>query len=310
VALIKDDLMLLYRNMVRGRKFNELIVELLAITNQPEVWNFGYGNEGVEAGAASYLYKDDWVWSTQTSITASLAKGLDPIVWLNKNISHLNGQYNGIGRHIKKQKRGSDTRYMKPPRNFARLHWRGSESAGNGLGRVLVYLFEQDSNDLKIVEEWIEESMSCKLPIIWVCLDLENADIPSMSTANNGKANSNSRALNKLPCQKVDGYDAFAVANTIYHAVRWARIKGEPSVVVCKLFQSNFPNENYLYLHSGHSWDTDEWMGRDPILILRDKVIKNNIAKRQEFEDIERGIIEEVTDARNWALSILDVSSE
>ncbi len=50
----RQDLIKLYRNMERGRRFNEAIVELCNKADLPRTWTSGVGLEGIEAGAASF----------------------------------------------------------------------------------------------------------------------------------------------------------------------------------------------------------------------------------------------------------------
>ena len=73
--LSREDLLLLYRNMVRGRKHDEAIVEMCQKSQMLGMWHSGIGHEAIGAGIATFLRKDDWLGITHRGITAGLAKG-------------------------------------------------------------------------------------------------------------------------------------------------------------------------------------------------------------------------------------------
>ena len=80
----KTDLSLMYRNMVRGRKYDQALIEMCAKSQVPGMWHSGIGHEAVHVGISTFLRQDDWLGLTHRGVTAGLAKGLDASGWVCK----------------------------------------------------------------------------------------------------------------------------------------------------------------------------------------------------------------------------------
>ena len=100
MSFSRNDLILLYRNMVRGRKFDEALVELFAKGHVAGMWHSGIGQEAVEAGAASFLRPGDWLSITHRGVTAALTKGLSPEKWLAESLGRAQGTGGGKARKV------------------------------------------------------------------------------------------------------------------------------------------------------------------------------------------------------------------
>ena len=92
-----------------------------------------------------------------------------------------------------------------------------------------------------------------------------------------------------MPGTVVDGQDVIAVFDTVSDAVARARSGGGPSLVETKTYR--------YWDHSGGATigapyrtqaEVDEWLRRDPIALLHDRVIEGGVTTEHELEDLER----------------------
>ena len=140
-----------------------------------------------------------------------------------------------------------------------------------------------------------------KLPVIFVC---EN-NLYAMGTRQSIvmlKENIADRAVAYgIPGVAVDGNDVLAVYEAARKAVERAR-KGEgPTLIECK-----------TYRHKGHSRidpakyrpedEVEEWLRKDPIKRLREKLLQKNVLAKAEIQRIEKEISDEIEEAVKFAM--------
>ena len=77
MKLENEDLILLYKNMVLGRKIDEIVVAAMASGKVLAFYHSGQGSEALGAGVGTFLRKDDYFWPHHRGhgITYSLSKG-------------------------------------------------------------------------------------------------------------------------------------------------------------------------------------------------------------------------------------------
>jgi len=299
----RQDLIKLYRNMERGRRFNEAIVGLCIKADLPRMWTSSVGLEGIEAGAASFLQMEDWIWSTHRSITASLAKGLDHKTWLNNNLSRECNQH--IGNKHKSPSRNYQ-RDFPAKQNITPSHreilndYKSADERGNE--RVIVYVFGNSSVRPSDLIEWMKESCEGMLPIVWVYVNKPGS--PMFSSEDIGSCISKTFSSNghRLPEIFIDGRDAIAVARSVQNAADRARRGKGPSLINAKLFRANgYPNRSIV--HRSNAWGGGEnGRNRDPIKELRRGLLNRRMATFGELRALETEIAIEVSNVFSWAL--------
>lgn len=299
----RQDLIKLYRNMERGRRFNEAIVELCNKADLPRTWTSGVGLEGIEAGAASFLQMGDWIWSTHRSITASLAKGLDPKTWLKNNLGRASNHHIG---NIHKSPSRNHHRDVPEKQNNAPSHreiLNDHKSVDeSGYERVIVYVFGNSSVRPSDLIGWMKESCDGKLPIVWVYVNKSGS--PMFSSEDIGSCISQAFSSNghRLPEIFIDGRDAIAVARSVRNAADQARRGKGPSLINAKLFRANgYPNRSIV--HRSNAWGGGEnGRNRDPIKELRAGLLNRSTATVGELRAVETEIAIEVSQVFSWAL--------
>ncbi|HNM79197.1 MAG TPA: thiamine pyrophosphate-dependent dehydrogenase E1 component subunit alpha [Tepidiformaceae bacterium] len=107
-----------------------------------------------------------------------------------------------------------------------------------------------------------------------------------------------------------DGMDGIAVYQTVRPAVDQARNGGGPHLIEAKCYR--------LWAHSSDDDDSryrpkkelEEWAKKDPIKLFRDRVESDGIFPREELDEIEARVEEEIREATQWALMQPDPAPE
>ncbi|MGE3077237.1 MAG: thiamine pyrophosphate-dependent dehydrogenase E1 component subunit alpha [Dehalococcoidia bacterium] len=108
----------------------------------------------------------------------------------------------------------------------------------------------------------------------------------------------------------VDGMDGIAVYQTVRPAVDQARNGGGPYLIEAKCYR--------LWAHSSDDDDSryrpkkelEEWAQKDPIKLFRERVESEGVFPREDLDEIEERVEEEIREAAQWALMQPDPEPE
>ncbi|MGI8927436.1 MAG: thiamine pyrophosphate-dependent dehydrogenase E1 component subunit alpha [Tepidiformaceae bacterium] len=108
----------------------------------------------------------------------------------------------------------------------------------------------------------------------------------------------------------VDGMDCIAVYQTLRPAVDQARRGGGPYLIEAKCYR--------LWPHSSDDDDSryrpkaelEEWTKKDPVTTFHGRVVSDGIFPREDLEEIEKRVEDEVREAAQWALMQPDPAPE
>ena len=100
----------------------------------------------------------------------------------------------------------------------------------------------------------------------------------------------------------VDGMDCVAVYQTVRPAIDQARRGAGPYLIEAKCYR--------LWPHSSDDDDSryrtkkelEEWSKKDPVVVFRQRVEDDGIFPREDLDEIERRVDEEIREAVQWAL--------
>jgi TPP-dependent pyruvate/acetoin dehydrogenase alpha subunit len=169
MELAREKLLEIYRNMVRSRAFEELVIELMPQWKIPASWMSGVGQEGV-VGALSTLREDDYVTYTHRGCYYFITRGSDP----GRILAELYGKRTGYcggkgGRHL------ADT--------ANKLFGKSGTIGGHaplavgmataaqirGDDAVVMSFFGDGASNRGTTHESMNLSAVWKLPVVWVC---------------------------------------------------------------------------------------------------------------------------------------------
>lgn len=303
MALGVAEKMLLYRNMVRGRKFDDALVELFAKGHLPGMWHSGLGEEAVEAGAASFLRQDDWLQITHRGITAGLAKGLDGQKWMAEHLGRISGYAKGKGGHF-----CGDRAHGLLPQTltiggcFPIVAGAGVASKRLGRGQVVVCLFGDGAAQRGTLHECMNLASVWQLPVVWVCENNQYSITTGVRQAIAANNIADLAASYRMPGVCVDGMDVLAVAQAISEAVDRARRGDGPSLVECKTYRYREHGEGDIPTPYRTRAEVISWKERDPILHLHRHLLAEGVTSGAELEAIEQEATEEAAHAAQLAL--------
>jgi len=107
-----------------------------------------------------------------------------------------------------------------------------------------------------------------------------------------------------IPGVVVDGQDVFTVYEAFQTAIDRARAGEGPSLIECKTYRV----EPHAYAMKDVKGtvprpreEIEPWLKRDPIVLSREKLLKEGILTQTEIERIDRETIKEMEDAERFA---------
>ncbi len=295
----------MYVSMLRIRRFEEKVAELLEREEIGCPTHLYIGQEAVATGACVALRKDDYVFGTHRSHGHYLAKGGD----MKRMMAELLGKATGCSKG-----RGGSMHLFAPevgivgtvPLVSATIPMAvgmGLASSLQGSDTVSVSFF----GDGAVEEGSFHESMNFaalkKLPVIFVC---ENNFYSSHLPLRDRRAKDNivdCAQLHGMPGFCLDGNNVIKVYEATLEAVLRARDGQGPTFLECRTYRWRG--------HVGPSWDLemgirdkaelDSWMARCPIRSHGDYLQERGLLSVDEIIQFEDHVAGEVQEAVNFA---------
>jgi len=305
LELDKEKLLLMYRNMLRIRRFEERLAEESARGNIPGLLHLYVGEEAVAVGACSALRKDDYITSTHRGHGHCIAKGGD----LRKMMAELFAKETGYCKG-----RGGSMHIAAPDIGIvgcSAIAGAGIPiAAGVGLSsklrktdQVCVSFFGDGASNTGAFHEGMNLAALWQLPVVYV---LEN-NLYAISTpalkSSKLKNISDRAAAYGMPAAVADGMDVLSVYEAVSQAVERARRGEGPTLVECKTYRFRGHHEGDP--KRGETYRTkqemDEWEKRDCILRLGEKLIKERKSTQAELDAINQEVMKEIDDAVAFA---------
>ena len=305
MELDKEKLLLMYRNMLRIRRFEERLAEESARGNIPGLLHLYVGEEAVAVGACSALRKDDYITSTHRGHGHCIAKGGD----LRKMMAELFAKETGYCKG-----RGGSMHIAAPDIGIvgcSAIAGAGIPiAAGVGLSsklrktdQVCVSFFGDGASNTGAFHEGMNLAALWQLPVVYV---LEN-NLYAISTpalkSSKLKNISDRAAAYGMPAAVADGMDVLSVYEAVWQAVERARRGEGPTLVECKTYRFRGHHEGDP--KRGETYRTkqemDEWEKRDCILRLGEKLIKERKSTQAELDAINQEVMKEIDDAVAFA---------
>ena len=293
----------MYRKMFEIRSFEEKVFELYAQNMVPGTIHLYAGEEAVAVGVCSNLRKDDYITSTHRGHGHCIAKGADPKRIMAEILGKKTGYCKGKGgsMHIADFKVGMLGATAVVGAGIPIAMGAGLSIKLRGTDQVVACFFGEGASNQGTFHEGINMAAIWKLPVIFVC---EN-NLYAMGTRQSRVMlieNIADRAASYgIPGVTVDGNDVLAVYEAAREAVERARRGEGPTLIECK-----------TYRHKGHSRvdpakyrpkeEVEEWLRKDPIKRLREKLLQTNILAEEEIQRVEEEVSVEIEEAVKFAV--------
>jgi len=166
-------------------------------------------------------------------------------------------------------------------------------------GAVAITIFGDGTANIGTFHEAVNLAAVWKLPTIFLCENNLYGEYSAYADTSPVPNVADRAAAYGIPSAIIDGQDAEVVYTAMKQAVEWA---GEgPTLIEAK-----------TYRYRGHSrtdpapyrkpGELDEWLKRDPINILAQRMIADQELTAAELEQMHRDALTAVEDATQWAM--------
>lgn len=305
VALSKDQMLALYRNMLTIRRCEEQLVKLYAAGKIYGGCHTYIGEEAVATGVCAHLRPDDVVFSTHRGHGHALSKGVPPRELMAELLGKATGCSGG---------RGGSMHLFKPE-----IGMLGSSgivapsillAAGGGYtfkllktNRVSVAFFGDGAVNNGAFHEGINMATVWGLPVVFVCENnLYATEVPFAKVTKNPSVASRAQAYG-LPGVEVDGNNVLAVYQAASEAVRRARSGGGPTLIECKTYRTRAHAEGMRDAGYRTQKEVAEWKARCPIKTFEAKLLEDGAATQAELDQMDAQVRAIVEEAATFALN-------
>ncbi|MCA9873095.1 MAG: pyruvate dehydrogenase (acetyl-transferring) E1 component subunit alpha [Anaerolineales bacterium] len=291
-----------YRQMVLIRRFEQRCSELYSLGKIGGFLHLYIGQEAVAVGSIAARQEGDHVITAYRDHAHALAVGCEP----GPVMAELLGKATGVSKG-----KGGSMHLADVDRNY----WGGYAVVGGhvplatglalaeqyrGTDNAVLCYFGDGSTNIGYFHESLNLAGVWDLPVVFIA---ENNQY-GMGTAVD-RASAVRRMVDKAPAygmegKQVDGMDVTAVYEATAEALQAIRDGKGPQFL-----------EMLTYRFEGHSMgdplryrtkdEVEKWREDDPIGILERHLLKDDIATREELEDLDKGVEREMDEAVRFA---------
>jgi TPP-dependent pyruvate/acetoin dehydrogenase alpha subunit len=307
VRNIQEDILVnIYSRMLRIRKFEERVGDLVSEGKIQTPCHLYIGQEAVAVGVCFSLHQNDYVFSTHRSHGHYIAKGGN----IKKLMAEIFCKATGCSKG-----RGGSMHVTAPEVGFL-----GSSaivggsiplavgvalaSSIQGNGQVAIAFFGDGAVCEGVFYESLNFASLKKLPVIFICENNFYSTHMHISKVLADTEIYKKAEPFKIPGVRIDGNNVVNVFKETKKAVEYARRGNGPTLIECLTYRWRG--------HVGPSWDLDKpirpkeevmwWVNNCPIKRLEEFLMKEGILSDQEKEHIHSEIAEETEEAVSFAV--------
>ena len=283
--------------MILSRVFEERMLKLVSDGSIRGTTHPYVGQEAVAVGTCMVLRPEDWVISTHRGHGHLLAKGGDP----NRLMAELFGKVDGYGGGK------GGTQHMA---DFTVGHLGSNGITGGGIpigtgaalsaqmrgsGQVVAVFFGDGATNQGTFHESLNLAGAWKLPVVYVCENNGYAMSTPIGDVCAVERLAVRGAAYDMPGVTVDGMDALAVAGAVHEAAERARSGKGPSLIECMTYRYLGHSKSDQRVYRTRDEEA-QWRARDPIVRLREQLIKRGMATTSDLDRLASAA-EEAVDA-------------
>lgn len=296
----------MYMQMFTIRTFEEHVNELYMSAKMPGLAHLYIGEEAVAVGVCRALRTDDYITSTHRGHGHCLAKGasVDRMFCelLGKEAGYCRGK--GGSMHIADQDTGNLGANAIVGGSAAIATGAAFASKRLGSDQVTVCFFGEGALGQGLLYESMNMAQLWKLPVIYVCENNLYNEYTHHTETTAGSMKERAQAFGLLTLE-IDGQNVREVFQNARQVVERARRGEGPAFLLCHTYRylgHHVGDINRSYYRSPDE-EKDWKTHRDPLNLLRDWLISNQMADTGVFEQIERDVQTEVEAAVEHALN-------
>ena len=302
----KPLLMEMLRRMLRIRRFEEQVIQMVERGEIVGAAHSYIGEEAVAVGTCLALRDDDWITGNHRSHGHPIAKGGDVKRAMAELLGKRTGYCKGKGgsMHLADFSIGilGESGILGSAIPTAVGAALGSKLQGND--RVAVSFFGDGASNEGAFHESINLAAIWGLPVIFLCENNQYAVTSSFKKMVAAENISDRAASYAIPGVLVDGQDVLAMHEAVSHAVERARSGQGPSLIEGRPYRyyDHSLGMNRIVRASYRSdEEMEHWKQRDPIDIHKTLLLSQDIAPQAEIDQMEDEIKKQINDAVEFA---------
>jgi TPP-dependent pyruvate/acetoin dehydrogenase alpha subunit len=292
--------------MLKIRKAEEKIVEVYAKDAKMRTpTHLSIGQEGVAAGLALAIQKDDQVFAGHRCHAAYLAKGGD----YNGFFAELCGRATGVseGRAGSAHLTDAAAGIFASPILGATIPVAAGAALAyvmDGKKNIAVAVFGDATIEEGVFAETLNFALAKKLPVLFLCENNLYSTHSPLSIRQPSSPIFERVRQPELPTEQIDGNDAVKVYETLSRAAEYVRTRQMPYFVECMTYR--------IREHVGplNDWDrgyrtkeeVDAWMAKCPIERLSRQLISEKIMSPEQIQAEHQKYAKMADDAYELAL--------
>ena len=260
----------MYRRMVRIRRFEETVAELMSGGLMVGSAHLAIGQEAAVVGACLALRDDDYMVGTHRSHGHPLGKGADPRPLMAELLGKATGVNQGLGgsMHLADFGVGSLGETSIVGSGLPVAVGGGLSAQLRGTEQVALAFFGDGAANEGTFHESLNLAAAWKLPVIFYCENNGYAITTSTRQASSVPDIAVRAAGYGIPGEVVDGQDVLACWAAVDRAAVRARAGDGPSLVEAKTYRFREHSEGRKLSYRSEE-EISAWLHRDPIDLFR-----------------------------------------
>jgi pyruvate dehydrogenase E1 component alpha subunit len=296
----------MYRRMVMIRLFEEQVNDLYTRALMPGLAHLYSGEEAIAVGVCEALKTEDYVTSTHRGHGHCVAKGaaLDRMFaeLLGKKAGYCKGK--GGSMHIADPDTGNLGANAIVGGSAGIATGAAFSAKRLGTGQVAVCFFGDGALGQGLLYEVMNMAALWKLPVLYVCENNLYNEYTHNSETLAGDILTRAKGFG-IEGKHIDGQDVRTVYATTKEIVAGMRASAGPAFLVCDTYRfhghhvGDIAREYYRSKQEEQMWKTQ----RDPITLLGNALIKENVADKAQLDAIQKEVENEVAEAVKFAVA-------
>lgn len=303
----KDQLIEMYRRMLRIRYFDEKAIEWVGKGLIPGAAHMTIGQEAEVVGACMSLRDDDYMTGNHRSHGHPIAKGAE----IKPLMAELMGKRAGVCKgkggsmHLADFTVGSLGESGIVGSALPVATGAGLSAQMRGTDQVCLAFFGDGGANTGAFHEALNLAAIWKLPVIFLCENNHYAVLTSIRRSTAVENIADRAAAYGMPGVVVDGQDVLLVHQVVSEAVARARAGEGPTLVEAKTYRyrehAEFGGLDVVMPKYREAGEVADWVARDPIPFFRGWLVEDGGVSEAEVERVEYEVHAEVDDAVDLA---------
>lgn len=268
--LDRDELLELWRRMVRIRRFEERVHEETMAKRTEGYTHTAHGEEATAVGVISLLRADDWLTTTYRNHHHAIARGVPLEQVAGELLGRVTGVIGGRGgsMHVADQDLGMIGGMGIVAAGLPIAAGAAFAAKLMGQDRVAVSFFGDGAVHQGTWHEALDFAALLQVPVIFVCENNLYAETTAIDYHLNATSVTAMAAPYGIPAQQVDGMDIFAVRRATQQAIQRARSGGGPSLIEAMTYRYGGQYEGDTQTYKP-PFEVERWRAKDPLDFYR-----------------------------------------